>query len=115
MAKRDKQSKEEPKAQAPPEPQQSTVYERGQTVVPKLIRDAMAVEEGTKLMWEYNEGVARVIAIPKDPLRAARGILKGKGPTFQEFLADRQAEREHERQLEENEEQRWRTYSTRQQ
>lgn len=98
-----------------PGPQESRVYERGQTVVPKQIRDAMRVEEGSTLVWEVQEGVAQVIVIPTDPIRGAIGILKGKGPTFEEFLADRNAERARERELEANEETRWRTYSTRQQ
>ena len=91
------------------------MYERGQTVVPKQIRDAMRVQEGSTLVWEVQEGVAQVIVIPTDPIRGAIGILKGKGPTFEEFLADRNAERARERELEANEETRWRTYSTRQQ
>ncbi len=95
-------------------PQESKVYDRGQTVVPKMIRDALAVEEGTTLMWQVKEGIAQVVAIPKDPIGALRGILKGKGPTFEEYLAERNAERQHERELEADEERRWRTYSTRQ-
>ncbi len=94
-------------------PQESKVYERGQTVVPKMIREALAVEEGTTLMWQVKEGMAQVVAIPQDPVGALRGILKGNGPTFEEFLADRNAERQRERELEAAEERRWRTYSTR--
>ena len=95
-------------------PQESKVYERGQTVVPKMIREALAVEEGTTLMWQVKEGMAQVVAIPQDPVGALRGILKGKGPTFEEYLAERNAERQRERELEADEERRWRTYSTRQ-
>ena len=83
-----------------PEPQQSRVYERGQTVVPKAIRDAMGVQEGTRLMWEYAQGAARVVRVPADPIRGAIGMLKGKGPTFKEIMADRRAERARERELE---------------
>jgi bifunctional DNA-binding transcriptional regulator/antitoxin component of YhaV-PrlF toxin-antitoxin module len=82
------------------EPQESRVYDRGQTVVPKTIRDAMRVEEGTTLVWQVEEGVAQVMAIPKDPIGALYGIMKDKGPTFQEYLAERNAERERERKLE---------------
>ncbi len=81
-------------------PQESKVYDRGQTVVPKTIRDAMHVEEGSTLVWQVEEGVAQVVAIPKDPVRALYGIMKDKGPTFQEYLAERNAERERERELE---------------
>jgi len=90
-------------------PQESKVYERGQTVVPKMIREALAVEEGTTLMWQVREGMAQVVAIPQDPVAALRGILKGKGPTFEEFLEDRNAERQREHELEAGEERRWRT------
>ena len=71
--------------------EESRVYERGQTV---------AAEEGSTLTWEVHDGIARVAVIPKDPVTALRGILKGKGPTFEEILADRNAERERERRLE---------------
>jgi len=93
--------------------EESRVYERGQTVVPKKIRDALGVEQGSTLVWEVQDGVARVIAIPEDPVAALRGILKGREPTFEQFLADRNAERRRERDLEADEERRWRTYSTR--
>ena len=92
----------------------SHLYERGQTVVPKTIRDAMGLEEGATLVWSVEGGSARVFAIPKDPVRALRGILKGKGPTFEEYLAERNAERQRERELEAEQERRWRTYSTHQ-
>ena len=92
--------------------EESRVYDRGQTVVPKRIRDAMGVEEGSILTWDVHDGIAQVTAIPKDPIGALRGILKGKGPTFEQFLADRNAERQREHELEADEERRWRTYST---
>ncbi len=82
------------------EPQESRVYERGQTVVPKRIRDALAVKEGSTLVWQVEEGIAQVVAIPTDPIGSLRGVMKGKGSTFQKYLADRNAERERERALE---------------
>ena len=77
----------------------SRVYTRGQTVVPKKIRDAMGVEEGTRLSWDLRDGVAQVIAIPKDPVRDLYGIMKDKGPTFEEYLAERNEDRQRERAL----------------
>ena len=81
----------------PPKPKDSTVYERGQTVIPKTIRDALAIEYGTRLHWEVREGVMHVLPIPKQPVQASVGLLKGKGPTFSQFLAQRRKERERER------------------
>ena len=80
-----------------------------------MIREAAAIDFGTRLHWEVHEGVIHVIPMPKDPIRASRGILKGKGPTFQEFIADRNRERARERELEREEEKRWRSSSIRQQ
>jgi len=82
---------------------ESSVYARGQTVIPKMIRDALAIEYGTKLHWVVREGVIHVMPLPKRPAQALRGILKGTGFTFAQFMAERQAERAKELALEERE------------
>jgi AbrB family looped-hinge helix DNA binding protein len=102
-------------AEARAQPETSGVYERGQTVIPKQIRDALAIEHGTRLRWEVHEGVIHVLPLPKNPVKALRGALKGSGYTFEKFLQERNAERAREHELEADEERRWRTYSTRQQ
>ena len=86
-------------AEEPP-PEVSKVYERGQTVIPKRIRDALAIEHGARLQWRVHEGVIQVIPVPANPVQALRGILKGTGYTFAQFLRDRQREREAERRQE---------------
>ena len=91
----------------------SKIYERGQTVVPKRIREALAIEEGSRLRWEVRQGVIYVIPIPREPVRASIGLLKGKGLTFSQFLRERQEERRLEREREAREQERWSTSSTR--
>ena len=81
-------------------PEVSKVYERGQTVIPKRIREALAIEYGARQQWRVQEGVIQVIPVPANPVRALRGILKGTGYTFAQFLRDRQLEREAERRRE---------------
>ena len=78
----------------------SKVYERGQTVVPKRIREALAIEHGAHLQWRVHEGVIQVIPVPRNPVRALRGLLKGTGYTYARFLRERQQEREAERRRE---------------
>ena len=96
------------------EPQEvSKVYERGQTVIPKRIRDALAIEHGARLQWRVHEGVIQVIPVPANPVRASIGLLKGKGFTFAQFLKERQEERRRERELEAREMNQWPTSSTR--
>lgn len=86
-------------AEEPP-PEVSKVYERGQTVVPKRIREALAIESGAHLQWQVREGVIKVIPVPSNPVRALRGLLKGTGYTYARFLRERQLEREAERRRE---------------
>jgi AbrB family looped-hinge helix DNA binding protein len=81
----------------------SSVYEKGQTVIPKAIREVAGIAYGTRLQWEVREGVIQVVPIPKDPVRASEGLLKGKGLTFRQFLKERQEERRLEREREASE------------
>ena len=82
---------------------QSKVSVRGQTVIPQEIREELGITSDTKLMWYVADGAIRVIPIADDPVAAPRGILKGSGFTFQDFMddrdRDRQLEREHEEKL----------------
>ena len=78
----------------------SKVYERGQTVVPKRIREALAIESGARLQWQVREGVIQVIPVPANPVQALRGLLKNTGYTYARFLRERQPEREAERRRE---------------
>ena len=89
----------------------SIVSERGQTVIPKEVRDAAGIEAGSEIEWVYRDGKLSVFIIPKDPVRALRGILKGHG-TFADFINERNEERERERKRDEEEEQRWRDSSS---
>lgn len=89
----------------------SVISTKGQTVIPKEIREALKLKEGTKLAWTWANGNLTVFPLPDDPVRALRGILKGHG-TFESWLAERNEDRARERKLEEEEGQRWRGTSS---
>lgn len=89
----------------------STVSSKGQTVIPKEVREEFDIHEGTKLTWIVKDGQLRVLRIPDDPVEALRGVLKGYG-TYEEWLAERNAERERERLKDEVELERWRATSS---
>jgi AbrB family looped-hinge helix DNA binding protein len=94
---------------------QSIVSVKGQTVIPKEVREALGIKEGTKLTWYVKPHSATVFVVPEDPVRAAMGILKDSPLTFEDFMRDRNEERKRERLRELEEESRWRdTFSTRQ-
>ena len=71
---------------------QSTVTSRGQTVVPAKIRRDHHIESQTRLEWIDDGRSIRVVPVPEDPIRAAKGISKGLGKRLR-------AERDREREL----------------
>jgi len=70
----------------------TTITKRGQTVVPAEIRQLFHIQSNTKLEWMSDGGVIRVIPIPADPIKGARGMAKGAG-LMQAFREDRRRER----------------------
>ncbi len=57
----------------------TTMSRRGQTVVPADIRQRFHIEPHTKLDWITDGQTIRIIPMPTDPIRDARGIAKGAG------------------------------------
>lgn len=78
----------------------SKVSARWQTVIPRQIRDEMGIKPNTRLSWSTDNGVIIVIPISEDPAAASFGILAGKGFTLDDFLRERQEDRELERRRE---------------
>jgi bifunctional DNA-binding transcriptional regulator/antitoxin component of YhaV-PrlF toxin-antitoxin module len=75
----------------------SKISTRWQTVVPKEIREELGVGPDWTLSWEVRDGVAVVVPIPPDPVRALYGILKGRGgPTVADLLEERRRDRDRE-------------------
>jgi bifunctional DNA-binding transcriptional regulator/antitoxin component of YhaV-PrlF toxin-antitoxin module len=87
---------------------QTKISTRWQTVVPKEVREALAIGPSWTLSWEVVDGVALVVPIPPDPVRASLGMFKGSGPTVEELLEDRRRERQRERELERRDDESWR-------
>ncbi len=68
----------------------TTVTERGQTVVPARIRRDYRIGPHSRLEWVDDGHTIRVIPIPEDPVRAARGSSQGLS---QRLLEERERER----------------------
>ncbi len=81
---------------------QTTVSVRWQTVIPREIREALNIAPNTRLEWRVKDGVIVVYPIPPDPVRAALGMLKGRGPATEILLAERRLQRRRERAQEES-------------
>lgn len=75
---------------------QTTVSVRGQTVIPKTIRKTMGIQPKDKLKWQIKDNVIIVYPIPPNPIQAAVGVLKGRGPTTDDLLVERRRDQEQE-------------------
>ena len=75
---------------------QTTVSVRGQTVIPRDIREELKITNTTRLEWKVKNGVIIIFPLPADPVQAAVGILEGRGPSNFDLLAERKLDREKE-------------------
>jgi AbrB family looped-hinge helix DNA binding protein len=72
-----------------------TVSKKGWVVIPKEVRERNHIKPGDKLVIiDYGRGIS-IFPASKDPIREARGMLKG-GPSMKEFLEEKQRELEEE-------------------
>lgn len=75
---------------------ESTITERGQTAIPAALRRKYDLRPHMKLAWVDTGAGIRVVPLPKDPVKAFRGMFRGLKLT-QRLLKDRREERERER------------------
>jgi bifunctional DNA-binding transcriptional regulator/antitoxin component of YhaV-PrlF toxin-antitoxin module len=78
--------------------QVTQVSVRGQTVIPQALREALGIRAGTRLAWSAAGGSLIVTPETANPVRALRGILRGRGPTTDALLESRRQERRREQQ-----------------
>jgi bifunctional DNA-binding transcriptional regulator/antitoxin component of YhaV-PrlF toxin-antitoxin module len=57
----------------------SKVTSKGRVVIPKLLREKYAIVPTTKIRWVPTEEGILMAPEFADPIRAARGMLKGSG------------------------------------
>lgn len=74
--------------------QTTAITKRGQTVIPATIRRRHHLDrEGMRLAWLDDGETIRVVPVPRDPLKALRGIGKGEG-LRERLLTERRRDRE---------------------
>jgi AbrB family looped-hinge helix DNA binding protein len=74
------------------------VSPKGSVVIPKEIRKKIGLEVGMMVNVSEANGSVRIMPMPKDPIAAARGFLKGKSAKSLTdiLLEERKADRERE-------------------
>lgn len=73
----------------------TTVTQRGQTVVPSLIRERYNVRAGDHLQWIDQGDEIKVVPVPADAVRALRGCARGEG-LLNMLLSHRREDKERE-------------------
>ncbi|MEW5830669.1 MAG: AbrB/MazE/SpoVT family DNA-binding domain-containing protein [Chloroflexota bacterium] len=74
---------------------ETTLTQRGQTVIPAKIRKRYNLKKGAKLAWFDNGKAITIIPIPDDIVEALRGSGKGEG-LLAKLLDERRKDRERE-------------------
>ena len=69
---------------------ETRVSDKGQTIIPRVIRRTLNIEPGTRLRWESRDSVIILYPVVKDPVAAAQGKLQGLGISMSDFLEQRQ-------------------------
>jgi AbrB family looped-hinge helix DNA binding protein len=88
---------------------ESVVSVKGQTVVPKEVREALGIKPKTRLIWTMQDGSVVVRALPEDPIGAMKGALKDLPFSTADLLAERKADRDREEAEVERLIERWRS------
>ena len=69
---------------------------KGQIVIPVDLRRKYHIQKGSRLGVIDHEGEILLKPLPKDPIRAARGFLKGGESALKFLLKERRQERKRE-------------------
>jgi len=72
---------------------------KGQIVIPAEIRKKLGIEPGQKVSLSIEDDKAVIAALPKDPIKAMRGILKGRPSMTKTLLDDRKKEVERDENI----------------
>lgn len=72
---------------------------KGQVVIPVEIRKKLGIKPGQRVNLTLVDDKAVITPLPEDPIKALRGILKGKSSMAQALLNDRRKEIEKEEKI----------------
>ena len=72
---------------------------KGQIVIPAELRKKLGIEPGQKVNLSLENDKAVNAALPKDPIKALRGILKGRPSMTKALLDDRKKEIERDEKI----------------
>ncbi|MFH1351190.1 MAG: AbrB/MazE/SpoVT family DNA-binding domain-containing protein [Pseudomonadota bacterium] len=62
---------------------------KGQVVIPKEVRDKLGITPGKKVVFRVVGEHAEIQALPDDPIKSMRGIIKGGRSLAKELISER--------------------------
>ncbi|MDY6990791.1 MAG: AbrB/MazE/SpoVT family DNA-binding domain-containing protein [Thermodesulfobacteriota bacterium] len=72
---------------------------KGQIVIPAEIRKKLGIKPGQKVAFRLVEDKAVIEPLPEDPIKALRGIIKGKPSMTKALLKERKEEVKREEKI----------------
>ncbi len=72
------------------------VSQKGQIVIPNRLRKKYGIHPKSEVLITEVNGKIVIIPLLKDPIKEARGLLKGGGSLTKALLEERRKERERE-------------------
>ena len=73
----------------------SKVTSKGQIVIPKKLREKYGILPTTTIRWVEKDDGILMVSESEDPIKAARGMLKGSG-IFEAYLNEKTLEKRRE-------------------
>jgi len=73
----------------------SKVTSKGQVVIPKRLREKYGIRSLTAIRWIENDQGILMVPESEDPVKAARGMLKGSG-ILKAYLKEKKIEKQRE-------------------
>ena len=76
-----------------------TISNKGWVVIPAEMRKKYNLVPGTEVVIVDYGGVLAIVPVPKDPIKAGRGLLKGKSSLYADMKKDRELEKKRDQRL----------------
>jgi AbrB family looped-hinge helix DNA binding protein len=76
-----------------------TVSAKGWVVIPAEMRKKYNLAPGSKVVIVDYGGVLAILPVPKDPIKAGRGFLKGKPSMYADMKKERELEKQRDQRL----------------
>jgi len=76
-----------------------TISNKGWVVIPAEMRKKYNLMPGAEVVIVDYGGVLAIVPVPKNPIKAGRGFLKGKPSTYADLKKDRELEKKRDARL----------------